>query len=150
MVGSVGSAGFPQGLPPMAATLSEDQKTTVASILENYDPSAVSEEDAKSILQALREAGVPPGKGLEQALGDAGFDFKSMRTAAFGDRPPPGGFQGGEGQTASVSSQALEALRSILDQYDLSNLTDDDKQGLAAALTEAGLLMPGSVIDRRV
>lgn len=65
--------------------LSAKQIKAVNKILAKYDSDSLTADDAKAIMEALREEKVPGGKGVETAINDAGFDFEKIRKLA----PPP-------------------------------------------------------------
>jgi hypothetical protein len=134
-------------------SLTEDQKSTVQSILSQYDPDSVSAEDAKSIFKSLRKAGIQLSPDLRDAITSAGFDADALRDKAGiqGPRPggpPPGGGQGGPGGgAAGIDTSKLQSLQSILSQYDLTSLSDDEQDDLFTRLSSAGLVQSGNVID---
>jgi len=66
--------------------LTETQTKTVNNILSKYDSKSISESDAKAIMEAIRDAKVPGGKGVETAFKNAGFNFEEVRKLA----PRPG------------------------------------------------------------
>ena len=69
---------------PLALT--DDQKQTAASILSQYDSKNLKAEDAKSIFNAFREAGIRPGSGLQEVLTSAGFDPQQFRALTRPDK----------------------------------------------------------------
>lgn len=129
--------------------LSDEQKSTIAGILSQYDPEDVDEEDVKSIRDQLREAGVRPSPELKTLLEESGFDAEAFRPAGppsggpgqAGGRPPPGA--GGE-----TSEETLKTIASIFEDYDLESLTEDDLDEIQQKLQEAGIALPGSVINQ--
>jgi len=140
-----------------APKLSTEQKDTISSILSEYDSSALSEQDAKEIVQALQDAGIRPSKDFANTLEAAGFDAREIGDLAgvsppqrggdgalpISNTPPPGG-----GNSASVNQENIQLLQSILEQYtDLSNLSAQEEQELSDILLEAGLLEPGALIN---
>ncbi|WCL54974.1 hypothetical protein [Gimibacter soli] len=145
-IGSIGNS--PTGAPPQPPRnqpLTDDQKQQVSDLLAAYDSENLSEEDAKTILETLKEAGIRPGKDLESAFSDAGFDLRSVADTA-GLKPPQGGPQGGkppappaEGEETSLNTEGLQTLQDILDSYDLENLSDEDEATIIKALADAGL-----------
>ena len=148
MVDSIQGLGSMQGMmPPMqSAELTDEQKSTVDEILSQYDPENITEDDAKSIFEQLREAGIRPTKGLKDAITDAGFDAEELRSMSMPDQPPQG--SGGPQQSSSsVSVSALQSLQSILSQYDLTNLSSDQESDLMTQLSNAGLVQTGYMID---
>jgi len=66
-------------------TLTKAQTKKVNKILAKYDSKSLTEDDAKAIMDAIRDDKVPGGKGVEDAINDAGFNFEEIRKLA----PPP-------------------------------------------------------------
>jgi hypothetical protein len=129
-------------------TLSDEQKKTVQDILSNYDSSKITTEDAKKIFKSFEEAGIRGG-GLREVISAAGFDADAVWSLAHdGQKPgkPPQG-PGGPGGSSKVDSAMLQTLQSILNQFDLSAMTEDKEQELFSQLTDSGLLKSGSVIN---
>lgn len=155
------SAAYGMHEPRRSQPLTDDQKSQVKDILSQFDSENLTQEDAKSIFTAFREAGIQPGRDLAQTITDAGFDAEQIRTLARpeGGRPPgpppgggpvggPGGGPGGGfGAAGSVNKSALQTLQSILQEYDLTNLSRDQETELLGKLNESGLLQGGSAIN---
>ena len=59
--------------------LTDKQKSQVKSILSKYDASSLTAEDARSIKRALRDAGLPSGPDLNDALKEFGFDRQELK-----------------------------------------------------------------------
>jgi Ca2+-binding EF-hand superfamily protein len=154
---------MPPSPPPMDGSgqqLGDEDKATVASILAQYDASNLTEDDAKAINQALRDAGIQFGKGLGDAVEAAGF---SVRTLARLDPPQPMD-QGAKGagallsdliaslqstdETGSMFSDLLDYLGSNQDSGDnqlsslLKSLINSIRNG--NTYTQAGNLSMGS------
>ncbi|UUX49955.1 hypothetical protein NUH88_21520 [Nisaea acidiphila] len=149
-ISSAVSGALPPPPPPGGAggpgkALSEEEKSTIASILEQYDPESLSEEDVDSIKQQLQDAGIDPSPELGSLIEEAGFDKEQFRP----DGPPPGGPPpGGEGGPSGlVSEDGLKTLSSILEEYDVENLSEDDVSAIQQQLAEAGFFGQGSVVD---
>lgn len=137
---------------PPQALLTDEQKTKITDILSQYDASNVTEDDAKAIFKAFKEAGIRPGPGMRETIEAAGFDAEELREMGMSDSdkqgPPPPPPSGGGGQGQSVSVSALKSLQSILSQYDLTNLSSDEESDLITKLNESGLMMSaGNIID---
>lgn len=134
-------------------SLSADQKSTVQSILSQYDPKNVTTADAKSIFKSLREAGIQPSSDLRGMLTSAGFDPEQLRSLAGAGGHHHGGHHGGGKSSATSSSSgidpaALQQLQSILDQYDTTSLSSDQQNNLITQLGDAGLMdQSGSMIN---
>ena len=73
------------GRPGDAASLTDEQKAAVKSILSKYTASSLTADDAKAIHRSFRDAGVRPGPGLREAITSAGFDPEKLRELD----PPP-------------------------------------------------------------
>jgi len=150
MVSSIQGMGQMMGMSGMMSQkmteLTDDQKKTIADILSNYDPDNVSEEDAKAIFQAFKDAGITPAKGMKEAIEAAGFDADALREMGMDDEgkmppPPP------ESSSSSINLSTLQSLQDILSQFDLNNLSETDQSSLISQLEESGLIYPGSVIN---
>ncbi len=75
----------------MVDTLTPSQILKVNGILEFYNSSEVSKEDAAAIMKSLKAEKIPPGKGVEKAFENQGFDFKEIQKLA----PRPQRSEGG-------------------------------------------------------
>ena len=134
------------GMMPKMKELTSDQAQTISDILSQYDAENVSDDDAKAIFQAFKDAGITPAKGMKEAIEAAGFDAEDLRTRGMSDQgmppPPPQ-----SSSSSSINLSSLQSLQEILSQYDLSNLSESDQTSLISQLTDSGLIFPGSVID---
>jgi len=135
------------GMIPRGKELTDDQKSTITDILSQYDPENVSEEDAKAIFQAFKDAGITPAKGMKEVIEAAGFDAEDLRSKGTSDQgmmPPP---PRQNSSANSINLSALQSLQEILSQFDLANLSESDQSSLISQLEDSGLVFPGSVID---
>lgn len=157
-IGSQVSIGSSQGggsHPIKPPPLTEEQKQTATSILETFEGKALTEDDAKSIAQAFKDAGIRPGEDLRTIVEDAGFDAGEIAELAGIQSPqgrPPGPPPSPPplGQITGINQEALQTLQEILSNYeDLSNLTEDEEQVLTQQLSDAGLLSPGALVDMK-
>lgn len=151
-LGGIGS--FPP--PPQSRPLTDDQKSLVQSTLAEHDAENLTADDAREILDTFRQAGIRPGRELRQAIQDAGFDEKKLLDLARPEDAPEGGPQGGpQGprgnhgarSSSNVDLSALQSLQSILNNYDLSSMSDEDETNLLSQLNSAGLVRTGYMID---
>ena len=106
---------------------------------------------------------MPPGPELRDAISGAGFDAEQLRTLARPEgrnghhhHPRAEGHHRAEGAGNStgtgdgsqgLDSSALQSLKSILDQYDLTSLSADQKTNMVKQLSDAGLTHSGFMID---
>jgi len=74
-----------RGRPGDSASLTDAQKAAVKSILSKYKASTLTAADAKAIHNALRDAGLKSGPGLNEAVTSAGFNSDRLRDLD----PPP-------------------------------------------------------------
>jgi hypothetical protein len=149
MIQSMGGQppGGPGGLPP-SKPMTEDAKKQVTDILSQYDPENLSSEDMDAIDKSFKGAGVRPSGELKSMLEDSGFDSKALgdrarETQGANGGPPPGGPPPGGGAppgggTQQASTDQLKQLSSMLEQYDLNNLSEDDQSNINQKLTELG------------
>jgi hypothetical protein len=132
---------------PTPHPLTDEQKSQIQAILSQYDPSKVSAEDAKNIFKAFRQADIRFGPDLKNAISAAGFDEANLRSLA---RPEGHGHGYGHHHGAAsgsgnrVNMSTLQSLQSILNQYDLSNMSPDQEKEILSKLNDAGLRGIGS------
>lgn len=124
-------------------TLTESQKAKLEEILAKYDPENLDAEDAKSIFDAMREAGIQPSKAVKETVEAAGFDLEKFKP----ERPagPPPEMSGNKSESVNLSS--LQSLQTILNQFDLNNLSADDQDSLFSQIQNAGLMEPGNLFN---
>lgn len=136
------------GMRSQGTTLTDEQKQTIADILSEYDSENISEADAQEIFQKFKDAGITPARGMKEAIEAAGFDAEDLRAKGMpeGQQPPPPPPDQTSG-SGSVNVSALQSLQSILSEYDLNSITEDQQSELLTKLNEAGLLRTGYSID---
>jgi hypothetical protein len=126
--------------------LTDEQKSTVKDLLSQYDSENLSATDAKSLFKSFEEAGIK-GPGLREAISEAGFDADQVWSLAHDGQKPSQPPQGGEQGMGKMDTASLKTLQSILDQFDLSNMTDEQESDLYSQLSNAGLMKSGSLFD---
>ena len=130
-------------------SLTQDQKNTIESVLNQFDPNNLSDEDAISIVSAFNDANIQASAELKNTMESFGFDARKVGEQAGVERQS----NGGQGmppppQNSGINQENFELLQSILEQYeDLSKLSDQDKVNLSEELLQAGLLEPGALIN---
>lgn len=138
----------PMGRQNQPQAMTDEQKSQVASILSAYDASALTEDDALSIVAAIEETGLRPGRELGKAITEAGFDPGEIASPAGlskqGPPPPPAGI------SSEINIEAVAELQVLLSQYDLDNLTSEEEADLLKKLQSSELLTPGSFIDETI
>lgn len=114
-IGSINSNAAMGGISNLRSSsgLTADQKSSVKSVLSNFDAKNISTSDAKKITSEFKKLGIQPGQELEQAMAAAGFDAKQVGDLAFGQgQQSRGGVSGGNSQAMVISS--LSELKSLM------------------------------------
>jgi Ca2+-binding EF-hand superfamily protein len=154
--------------PPMGGPdgrdeeLTDDEATTVASILAQYDASNLTEADAKAINQAFRDAGISFGKSLGDAVEEAGFSVQTLM-----ELDPPQQSDNTENTSSAMFSDLIASLQSsdksdsnsmfseLIDYLSSTQKTDDDQLSAlfkslinniqnGSAYNQSGVLSSGS------
>jgi hypothetical protein len=147
-ISDLGMSGVSTFQGPQALT--DDQKKQIQDILSKYDPSTLTAEDAKSIFKAFKDAGIRPGPGMKDAITAAGFDAEKLFSIGGhkGHHRHASGSASAMAQGESgIDVSALQKLQTILNQFDLTNLSADQQQNLETQLGQAGLLPSGNTIN---
>lgn len=150
MISSINSGmSMPPPPPRSEAKLSEEQQTLISDTLSELDPDNVSEADALSIVEAFSEAGIQPGKAMESAMSEFGFDAKSIGELAnveqhAGQPPPPQD----AAEISSMVSYLGELLEEKLASLDGNELTVQDRNSIyAQVMDKFGIEQGDSIID---
>lgn len=128
------------------ASLNESQRSRIAELLQSYDPERLSQGDGAAIVESLKEIGAKPGIELGRMLVEHGYDpFELAESAGVSRATAAGG-------SAALTTEAIETLMSIVQSYDLGDLSEADKREIAERLRGAGFDAPagGGLIDVRV
>jgi hypothetical protein len=105
-----------------SSSLSSYQQEYIAAVLENYDSSNLSAEDAQEIVSAFKEEGIGESSELASLMEEAGFDAREVGDlanavgvqAAGSMPPPPQPPQGGNETSEEEESYISELLDSLL------------------------------------
>ena len=120
------------------SAITDAQKTTVTEILSKYDSTNLSSTDVNSIVQAFRDAGIGPAKGLRETIDAAGFKSDQILNIPRSDSSEQN-FWASQNATQSINLTSLQSLQTILNQYDLSNITSDQQTSLVQQLQSTSL-----------
>lgn len=131
--------------------LTDEQQSLLSETLSQFDPDNLSEADALNIVDAFSEAGIQPGKNLESAMADLGFDAKTVgdlaHTQEDGNRPPPPPKQSTE-EISTLIDYLTEQLEEKLAANGNNALSDKDKQSIYAQVLEKfGMSDKDSIIN---
>jgi len=148
--------------------MTDEQKDVVSSVLEGYDASTLTEEDALEIVAAFQDAGIGRSRDLANTMSEAGFNASDVAelagiSGAGRPPPPPGGIPPSSSQDSSeieaisnaleillnirhqndgsnsISEEDEEFIASLLSDYDSSNISAQDASEISSALREAGI-----------
>ncbi|MCF2856408.1 hypothetical protein L1286_02910 [Pseudoalteromonas sp. SMS1] len=129
--------------------LTSEQSDTVKTTLAQFDAQNLSEEDAKSIVETFKEAGIQPSKALAEHMSELGFDAKSVGELA-GVKPPRHPLKG-QASSAVDLEQAVDFLSKSLKEQDIDSLNEEQKQALFSELkSEFGLEEGSSFVKIKV
>lgn len=123
--------GIQQGYYPQAnknRNLTVDEKETVQEILKKYAAENMSDEDAASLFNDLKEAGIRPSKGLKTLMEDEGFSIK-----------PPEERHLLKMENRPLTENEKETLLDILNNYDAENMSEEDVVSLFGDIKDSGI-----------
>jgi len=124
-------------------SLSDDQLTLISDTLSELDADNLTEEDALSIIEVFSEAGIAPGKEMESAISELGFDAQTIgelgnvKGSEKGAPPPP---PPQEAQSSTEISEMVSFIEALLEEKlaesDETELTDQDKEAIYAKVKD--------------
>jgi len=143
MISSINSGmSMPQPMARSEAKLSEEQQALISDTLSELDADNLTETDALSIIESFSEAGIQPGKAMESAISDLGFDAQSIGELANvqgsegkGAPPPPPPPQDAA-EVASMTSYLEELLEEQMASIDGDEISDQDMQSIYSQVME--------------
>lgn len=145
---STTAAMMPERKQAPSTPLNNEQLSIVESTLANFDAENLSASDASEIVSIFSEAGIQPGRELENTLKEFGFDAHEIGSLAAPNETNQGSNQANSSSTSGINQSNLQLLQSILEKYeDLSDLNSQDQAQLSKDLFESGLLEPGALIN---
>lgn len=149
----VGRMPTPPGQAGMTP-LTPEQLSGLAKGLENYDPNNLSPSEAKDIVSRVKDLGISPGRGLASAMADAGFNAREVgQKAGLGKEgpPPPPGEGGldspGAKTSGTINSEAITALKRLIEGYAGNDITDDDWTDILTAMDDRGYGLSQTLLD---
>lgn len=157
MISSINSAvAMPPPPPRSEPKLTDDQQTLISDTLSEFDVDNLTEEDAISIVEIFSEAGIQPGKEMEAAFSELGFDAKNigdlanLEEGSRGAPPPPPATQD-SGEISSMVSYLGELLDEKLAASDEAELSEQDREDIyAQVMQKFGIEEGESIISTMV
>ena len=118
--------------------LTDEQKRLIKGTLAEYDPSALSEDDARAIVETLRAANIRVDHGLASAMAEFGFDAKVVGDLAGVKAPASPGdvptVPEPQQPQPNISDDELRLLDRLLDDYHNAQLSSEQKEALLAEI----------------
>ena len=134
---------------PQQRPLTEDQRSRLQSIVDNYGVEVMGKEDDASLKDELRSSGIGPSSEVRGILEEAGFDMEALRPKG----PPPGmGGPGGPppgmgGPPPGIPEGLSSAMMSFVEKYENGELSEEDVASLVEELKNSGLERQGVLLD---
>jgi len=127
MIDSVQASSMLQGKNSLPPSLNGEQQALIIDVLSPFEPENLSQDDAMEIVSVFSEAGIRPGKQLEELMAAQGFDAKNVGELAGIDKSTP------QIQPKAVSAdlkvdQLVSFLEALMTDKVGGSLTDEDKQ----------------------
>lgn len=122
--------------------MSDEEKTQVKSLLEQYDTENLSEDDTNTLFDQIKSLGVKPGDDLKTLMEDAGV--KPPKPPEGGGRPPKGE---SSTETVSTKSNMPSYLSEFVSQAQSGSITDDDLNTILSTLQQNGYGTSGNIFD---
>ena len=128
-----------------STSLTDDQKSTIDSILSQYDSTSLNTSDVQSIFKQFKDAGITPSDNLKSYVDGKGYQLDKFGAAGLPGMPQENQdmFWASQNQdsSSSINTSLLTTLKSILNSYDLSNLTSENQTNLLSDLNNANILI---------
>ena len=141
MVGAIGSSSVSQFQPQVNfnSSLTEEKKSVLQEIISKYDPTSITSEDQKTMMEEIKAAGIGPSKDFGQIMNEAGF------------KPPekPQG-QPPENSAQSAKENLPDYLLEFIQKQEDGTVTQDDINSLIMSLQNSGNATNGILVDQKV
>lgn len=115
--------------------LSAEQKSTLETIIEKYDPAQMTEKDYMSLGESMREAGIAPSFEVRAFIEEAGFNPPAKAHGKGG----PGGPQGMR-PPQQMQDEFIAQLSDIMKE---TSITSDQIDEVINYVKENGLFYGG-------
>ncbi|MFH0735882.1 MAG: hypothetical protein V1773_14670 [bacterium] len=143
MISSISSNNYQyqsQSVTKTETKLTDDQKTTLQSILDKYDPENMTEDSLMSMMDEIKEAGITPSKEFGEIMDTAGFERPEPPSGPPPSGPPP--------SSSTSNSKTTQLVTDFLSLKDSGQATEDDLNTLLKTLIKSGENTSGLLIDK--
>lgn len=146
MIDSIVATSGMQKPPQKSEALSDEQLATISETLSGYDPENLTSEDAASIVEIFKSENIPPGKALEAAMADFGFDAKAVgELAGLPQRSPK---PENSNQMSDMLSFLKDTISTQLEQSGNETLSEEDIKAVYQTVYQKfGIDEDASLID---
>lgn len=100
-------------------SLTDDQKSTLEEILSNYDAENITEDETKSLMDEIKDAGIAPSEESKELIETAGFSMEPPEGEAPQGPPPE------EGAMQTMQEMNPE-VASIFEQFQNGEIDEDE------------------------
>ncbi len=148
MISSISSNNYQYQSQSIAKTetkLTDDQKTTLQSILEKYDPENMTDDEMTSMMDEIQEAGITPSKEFGTIMDTAGFERPEPPSGTPPSGQPP---MGPPPSGATQSSKTTQLVTDYMALKDSGKATDDDLNTLLKTLMKNSENTSGLLINK--
>ncbi len=121
--------------------LSDEQKSTLKTIISQYDPENMTEESTKQMMNEIKDAGIVPSKEFGEIMDKAGF--KRPDPPREGQMPPKGEIPN------FTNKNSVEVFLSFMSKHETGSATKEDFENMVQQLTANGEDLQGLFIDKK-
>lgn len=120
---------------PQAQPLSDEQKSLIEETLSGFDPENLSQEDALSITETFKEAGIQPSPEMADLMAEFDFDAKAVGEQS-GMQPPPPPSENSDIASMDITDELLQSLNGLINEYYSDSLSDEDKESTLSSIKQ--------------
>jgi hypothetical protein len=132
-------------------SLTDAQKEALQKIIAQYDPKTATQDQIKSMMDQIKQAGIPPSKDASSIMKQAGFKVH-------GKHHKGGGQKSSTQQTTSTdstnstnsNSSITDLIQTLIQNQNTGNATNNDVNTLIQTLQNSGATTTGNVVDAKV
>ena len=129
-------------------SLTDDQKKTLQDIISKYDPETITQDQMKSMMDEIKEAGIKPGKAFGEVMNAAGFKPPEKPQGAPPQGPPP---QGPPPDVQQSSDEDITTqLLNLLNQNKTGEVSENDINDFIQSLKNSGNSIIGTLVNQKV
>lgn len=154
---NLSSGGIPEMRNNSEQSITQEQRQLIEETLAQYDPENLTQDQAASIVDTFKEAGIEASYAMAEAMTTLGFDARAIGDLvgvgepqqADSQKPPPPPPNQDMPTTLNISDTALQELKDLLDEYYNKNLSEDERETKLDAIKGVfqGTIPEGSLVN---